>query len=70
MGQHDISTANDADDSATASAGIRQLSAAALAGTNDEHRAIADTWLRRAIAGIQQIHLNDDACRVVAERLF
>ncbi|WP_160257560.1 MULTISPECIES: hypothetical protein [Burkholderia] len=53
MDQHDISTTNDADHSATASAGIRQLSGAALADTNDEHRAIADTWLRLAIAGIQ-----------------
>ncbi|MFB1635398.1 hypothetical protein [Pseudomonas sp. AP-1] len=43
---------------------------AALADTNDEHRAIADTWLHRAIAGIQQMHLNDDARQVVAERLF
>ncbi|MDS0858031.1 hypothetical protein NUV25_09940 [Burkholderia pseudomultivorans] len=51
------------------SVGIPQLSAA-LADTNDEHRAIADTWLRRAIAGIQQMYLSDDARRVVAERLF
>ncbi|KVU86848.1 hypothetical protein WK76_20620 [Burkholderia ubonensis] len=65
-----MSTANGTGDSATARAGIRQLSAAALAGTNDVHRAIADTWLRRAIAGIQQMHLSDDARRVVAERLF
>ncbi|WP_034199685.1 MULTISPECIES: hypothetical protein [Burkholderia] len=70
MDQHDISTANYVDGSATASAGIRQLSSAALANTNDEHRAISDTWLRRAIAGIQQMHLNDGARRVVAERLF
>lgn len=68
--QHDISIANGADDRAMAGAGIRQWSAAALADTNDEHRVIADTWPRRAVAGIQQMHINDDARRVVAERLF
>ncbi|WP_042628979.1 hypothetical protein [Burkholderia plantarii] len=70
MDQHDISAANDVDGSATASAGIRQSSAAALAGTNGVHRAIADTWLHRAIAGIHQMHISDDARRMVAERLF
>lgn len=70
MDQHDISTANDADDSATASAGIPQLPASTSADTNDVRRTMADTWLRRAIAGIQQMHINDDARRVVAERLF
>ncbi|KAB0661191.1 hypothetical protein [Burkholderia diffusa] len=70
MDQHDISAVNQPDDAATASIGIQQLSASAPADTNDEHRVIADTWLQHAIAGIQQMHLNDDARREVAKRLF
>jgi hypothetical protein len=46
------------------------LSASTSADTNDEHRVIADTGLQHAIAGIQQMHLNDDARRTVAKRLF
>ena len=37
---------------------------------HDAHRVIADEWLRRAINGIQQMHLNEDARREVARRLF
>lgn len=37
---------------------------------HDEHRVIADEWLRRAIAGIRQMHGNEDARREVAQRLF
>ncbi|KWD78419.1 hypothetical protein [Burkholderia ubonensis] len=70
MNQHEISTANGADDSATASAGIRQLLASLTAAANDEHRAIATDWLRRAIGGIRVMHLDDDERRLVAERLF
>ncbi|CAE6972914.1 hypothetical protein R69608_07891 [Paraburkholderia nemoris] len=37
---------------------------------HDAHRAIADAWLQRAIAGIRQMHLNEDARREVAKRIF
>ncbi|KWN16829.1 hypothetical protein WM21_10190 [Burkholderia ubonensis] len=70
MDQHDISTANGADDSATAGAGIRQLPASTAAVTNDEHRVIADDWLRRAIGGIHVMHLDDDERQRVARELF
>jgi hypothetical protein len=36
----------------------------------DAHRAIANEWLRRAIDGIKEMHLNDDVRREVAGRLF
>ncbi|KVE72209.1 hypothetical protein WJ07_16990 [Burkholderia vietnamiensis] len=65
-----MSAANRADDAATAHVAIQQLSASTSADTNDEHRVIADTGLQHAIAGIQQMHLNDDARRTVAKRLF
>ncbi|CAM2198074.1 protein of unknown function [Paraburkholderia kururiensis] len=37
---------------------------------HDEHRAIADAWLRHAIDGIRQMHLNEDVRREVAGRIF
>ncbi|WP_302074406.1 hypothetical protein [Burkholderia glumae] len=37
---------------------------------HDEHRVIADTWLRHAIDGIRQMHLNDDMRCEVAGRIF
>jgi hypothetical protein len=37
---------------------------------HDEHRAIADAWLRRTIDGIRQMHLNEDVRREVAGRIF
>ncbi len=37
---------------------------------HDEHRVIADAWLRHAIAGIRQMHLNEDARREVAKGIF
>jgi hypothetical protein len=37
---------------------------------HDEHRVIADAWLRRAIDGIRQMHLNEDVRREVTKRLF
>lgn len=37
---------------------------------HDKHRVIADAWLRRAIDGIRQMHLNEDVRREVAERIF
>ncbi len=33
---------------------------------HDEHRVIADAWLRCAIDGIRQMHLDEDARREVA----
>ncbi|MGF6972346.1 hypothetical protein QFZ94_000773 [Paraburkholderia sp. JPY465] len=36
----------------------------------DEHRAIADAWLQRAIDGVRQMHLNWDVRRELAGRLF
>ncbi|KGB98599.1 hypothetical protein [Burkholderia cepacia] len=70
MNQHEISTANGTDDSATAGAGMRQLPASTAAAANDGHRAIADDWLRRAITGIRVMHLDDDERRRVARGLF
>ncbi len=37
---------------------------------HDEHRVIADAWLLRAIDGIRQMHLNEDARREVAKGIF
>ena len=37
---------------------------------HDAHRAIADEWLRSAIDGIKETHLNEDVRREVAKRLF
>jgi hypothetical protein len=37
---------------------------------SDEHRATADEWLQRVIAGIQQMHRDENARREVAQRLF
>ena len=37
---------------------------------HDEHRVIADAWLRSAIDEIRQMHLNEDVRREVAERVF
>jgi hypothetical protein len=37
---------------------------------HDEHRAIADKWLQRAIDGIREMHGNEDARKEVAQRLF
>ncbi|AIO43516.1 MULTISPECIES: hypothetical protein [Burkholderia] len=70
MDQHEIYAANTVDDGATAGTRIRQLPSSTTATTNEEHRVIADDWLRRAIDGIRVMHLNDDERRRVAERLF
>ncbi|TCW78742.1 hypothetical protein C5O80_31070 [Burkholderia sp. SRS-46] len=70
MDQHEFSNANTVNDGATASAGIRQLPVSTAAAANDEHHAIADEWLRRAIDGIRAMCLDDDERRRVAERLF
>ncbi|WP_155769843.1 hypothetical protein [Burkholderia vietnamiensis] len=70
LDQHEIYAANGTNDSATDSAGIRQLPASTAAVTNDEHRVIADDWLRRAIGGIRVMHLDDDERRRVARELF
>ncbi|UVS84648.1 hypothetical protein EFP18_11220 [Burkholderia glumae] len=37
---------------------------------HDEHRVIADAWLRSAIDGIRQMYLNEDARREVAKGIF
>lgn len=37
---------------------------------HEEHRAIADTWLRRAIAGIRQMYVDEDVRREVARGIF
>jgi hypothetical protein len=37
---------------------------------HDEHRTIADAWLRSAIDGIWQMHLDEDPRREVAGRIF
>jgi hypothetical protein len=50
--------------------GIRQLPASTEAAANDEHRVIADDWLRRAIDGIRVMHFNDDERRRVAKQIF
>jgi hypothetical protein len=70
LDQHEIYAANTVDDGATAGTRIRQLPSSTTATTNEEHRVIADDWLRRAIDGIRVMHLNDDERRRVAERLF
>lgn len=70
MDQHEFSTANTVDDDATAGAGIRQLPASTAAGANDEHRVVADDWLRHAIDGIRTMHLDDDERQRVAKQMF
>ncbi|RQX94952.1 hypothetical protein [Burkholderia stagnalis] len=70
MDQHEFYTANTVDDGATASAGSRQLPALTAASPNDEHRVIADDWLRRAVDGIRVMHLDDDERRRVAREAF
>ncbi|RQY09066.1 hypothetical protein DF117_35615 [Burkholderia stagnalis] len=70
MDQHEFSTANTVDDDATAGAGIRQLPASTAAGANDEHRVVADDWLRHAIDGIRTMHLDDDERQRVAKQIF
>jgi hypothetical protein len=37
---------------------------------HDAHRAIANEWLRCAIDGIRQMHLNEDVRREVARGIF
>ncbi|WP_345817823.1 hypothetical protein AAGS40_29905 (plasmid) [Paraburkholderia sp. PREW-6R] len=37
---------------------------------HDSHRVIADEWLRRAIDGIREMHLNENVRREVAKRIF
>lgn len=37
---------------------------------HDEHRVIADAWLRSAIDGIRQMHLNENVRREVARGIF
>ncbi|WP_198351880.1 hypothetical protein [Burkholderia ubonensis] len=46
------------------------MPASTAAVTNDEHRVIADDWLRRAIGGIHVMHLDDDERQRVARELF
>ncbi|HEF5786152.1 hypothetical protein KGP65_05090 [Burkholderia multivorans] len=49
---------------------MRNSMTAPLDRPHDEHRAIAGTWLRRAIDGIRQMHVDDDVRRAVAGRIF
>jgi hypothetical protein len=49
---------------------LRNSTAAPAGRRYDEHRAIADAWLRRAIDGIRQMHLDEDVRREVAGRIF
>ncbi|MBU9694292.1 hypothetical protein KTF23_31195 [Burkholderia multivorans] len=49
---------------------LRNSTAAPADRLHDEHRAIADTWLQRAIDGIRQMHLNEDARQEVAKGIF
>ncbi|KVU91690.1 hypothetical protein WK76_15710 [Burkholderia ubonensis] len=49
---------------------MRNSTAAPADRPHDEHRAIADTWLRHAIGGIRQMHVDDDVRREVAGRIF
>ncbi|KHJ59679.1 hypothetical protein EFP20_18115 [Burkholderia glumae] len=49
---------------------LSNSTAATADRSHDEHRVIADTWLRHAIDGIQQMHLNDDMRCEVAGRIF
>jgi hypothetical protein len=70
LDQHEFSAANGTDDVATTSAGIRQWSASTAAASNDEHRVVADDWLRHAIDGIRTMHLDDDDRRRVAKQIF
>jgi len=70
LDQHEIYAANGIDDDATAEPGIQQLPASTAAVKNNAHRVIANDWLRRAIAGIRVMHLDDDERRRVARRLF
>jgi hypothetical protein len=37
---------------------------------HDEHRAIADEWLQRAMQGIREMHTNEGARREVEKRIF
>lgn len=48
----------------------RNSTAAPADRPHDEHRAIADAWLRHAIAGIQHMHLHEDVRREVARGIF
>jgi hypothetical protein len=37
---------------------------------HNAHRAIADEWLRHALDGIRQMHVDEDVRREVAGRIF
>ncbi|HEM7808772.1 hypothetical protein [Burkholderia multivorans] len=49
---------------------LRNSTAAPADRLHDEHRVIADAWLRRAIDGIRQMHVDEGVRREVAERIF
>lgn len=49
---------------------LRNSTTAPADRQHDEHRAIADKWPQRAIAGIREMHSSEDARREVAQRLF
>ncbi|MCR1768202.1 hypothetical protein EFP18_11115 [Burkholderia glumae] len=49
---------------------LSNSTAATVDRSHDEHRVIADAWLRHAIAGIQQLHVDEDVRRDVARRIF
>ncbi|MBR8142588.1 hypothetical protein KDW55_17975 [Burkholderia sp. AU19243] len=49
---------------------MRNSTAAPADRPYDEHRVIADTWLRHTIDGIRQMHVDDDVRREVAGRIF
>ncbi|MGS1002293.1 hypothetical protein [Burkholderia glumae] len=49
---------------------LSNSTAATADRSHDEHRVIADTWLRHAIDGIQQMHVDEDVRREVARGIF
>jgi hypothetical protein len=42
---------------------LRNFTAAPADRLHDQHRAIANAWLRRAIDGIRQMHVDEDVRR-------
>jgi hypothetical protein len=49
---------------------LRNSTAAPADRLHDEHRAIADAWIARAIDGIRQMHFDEGARREVAKGIF
>lgn len=49
---------------------LRNSTAAPADRQHDEHRVIADAWLRHAIASIRQMHVDEDVRREVAGGIF